>query len=113
VEKLTIVLVILVALVAGGLVGAVLIENSRSVVREHILDSNLATADLAAQFAVNYVEGAETNVRQFATRPSFRSAVWRTTSNKPNGTSRSCSNAIRSVTVFPSTMQKESAGQAG
>ena len=69
-------LIVLVALVAGGLVGAVLIENSRSAIREHILESNLAAADLAAQFAANYVEGAETNVRQFAARPLFLRAVF-------------------------------------
>ena len=68
-------LVMLTALVAGGLVGAVLIENGRSVVRKDILESNLATADLAAQFAANYVEGAETNVHLFAARPLFIRAV--------------------------------------
>jgi PAS domain S-box-containing protein len=68
-------LIIVVAVVAGGSVGAVLIENSRSATREYILESNLAAADLAARFAANYVEGAETNVRQFAARPLFIRAV--------------------------------------
>jgi len=68
-------LVVLTALVAGGLVGLALIQNSRTVLREGILESNLATADLAAQFAAEYVEGAETNLRQFATRPLFLRAV--------------------------------------
>ena len=69
-------LVMLTALVAGGLVGLVLIQNSRTVLRQHILNSNLATADLAAQFATNYVEGAETNVRQLAIRPSLLRAIF-------------------------------------
>ena len=67
--------IVVVALVAGGLV-ALLIENSRTAIREHILESNLAAADLAAQFVANYVEGAETNVRQFATRPLFLRAIF-------------------------------------
>jgi PAS domain S-box-containing protein len=58
------------------LVGAALIENSRNTLRAQILEGNLAAADLAAQFAANYVEGVETNVRQFATRPLFRRAVF-------------------------------------
>ena len=69
-------LIILVALVAGGLVGAVLIENSRSAMRDRCLENNLATADLAATFAANYVEGAETNLRQFATRTLFLRAIF-------------------------------------
>ncbi|MCX6032833.1 MAG: PAS domain S-box protein [Chloroflexi bacterium] len=68
-------LIVLVALIAGGSVGAALIENSRTVLREHVLESNLAAADLAAQFAANYVEGAETNVHLFAARPLFIRAV--------------------------------------
>jgi PAS domain S-box-containing protein len=69
-------LVVMTALLAGGLVGVVLIQNSRSALRGHILESDLAAADLAARFAANYVEGAETNVRQFAIRPSFLRAVF-------------------------------------
>jgi len=69
-------LVVLIALVAGGLVGAVLIENGRSAMRDRCLENNLATADLAATFAANYVEGAETNLRQFAARTLFLRAVF-------------------------------------
>jgi hypothetical protein len=53
-------LVVTVALVTGGLIGVVLTQNSRTVVREDILAKNLATADLIVRFAANYVEGART-----------------------------------------------------
>jgi hypothetical protein len=49
----------------------VLIENSRSALRGDILENNLATADLAATFAANYVEGAETNMSRIAAGPGF------------------------------------------
>ncbi|MCI0475494.1 MAG: HAMP domain-containing protein, partial [Anaerolineales bacterium] len=68
-------LAILIALVAGGLVGVMLIQNSHNVMREEILQKNLATADLVARFAANYIEGAETNLRQFAARRLFTRAV--------------------------------------
>lgn len=68
-------LVMLTALVTGGLLGLMLIQSSRSIMREEILAKNLATADLVAKFAANYIEGAQTNVRQFAARPLFIRAV--------------------------------------
>ena len=69
-------LVVFIVLVAGGVVGAVLIHNSRAALRADIFESNLAAADLAAKFAANYLEGAETNVRLFAVRPSFLRAIF-------------------------------------
>jgi signal transduction histidine kinase len=69
-------LVVLAVLVAGGLVGAVLIESSRSALREQIIERNLAAADLAAQFVANYVEGAETNLHQFSVRRLPLSAIF-------------------------------------
>jgi|GEM_PF-1284793 len=68
-------LVIFTALVAGGLVGVMLIQNSYTITREGILQKNLATADLVARFAAHYIEGVETNLRQFAARPLFIRAV--------------------------------------
>ncbi|MBI4492018.1 MAG: HAMP domain-containing protein [Chloroflexi bacterium] len=49
----------LVVLVATGLIGAVLIDNSRSTLRQEILDRQLQVADLAAEFAARYVEAAQ------------------------------------------------------
>jgi signal transduction histidine kinase len=69
-------LVVLTALFTGGLVGLALIESSRGALREQILLSDLAAADLAAKFAANYIEGAETNLHQFAARKSFIRAVF-------------------------------------
>jgi signal transduction histidine kinase len=51
-------LVGLATLVAGGLVGALLVGASRTALREQIFSSGLATTDLAAEFASRYVEGA-------------------------------------------------------
>jgi len=68
-------LVVMAALVTGGLVGVLLIQNSRTVVREAILEKNLAAAGLVAKFAENYIEGAETALRQLAVNSSFLHAV--------------------------------------
>ena len=68
-------MVVLIALVAGGLVSVTAILNSRKVMREQIITSNLAAADMAAKLSANYIEGAETNLRLFGMRPLFIRAV--------------------------------------
>jgi HAMP domain-containing protein len=68
-------LVVLTALVAGGLVSVAAIMDSRNTMREQIITNNLAAADLAARFSANYIEGAETNLRLFGMRPLFLRAV--------------------------------------
>ena len=58
-----IVLVMLAVLVTGGLIGSLVIQNARSVVREDVLGRNLGAADLAENLVVNYVEGSEASLR--------------------------------------------------
>jgi hypothetical protein len=70
-----IVLVMLAVLVTGGLIGSLVIQNARSVVREDVLGRNLGTADLAGSLVVNYVEASEAGLRQLASRPLFVRAV--------------------------------------
>jgi PAS domain S-box-containing protein len=68
-------LAMLAVLVTGGLIGSLVIQNARSVVRENVLGRNLGTADVAGSLVVNYVEGSEASLRQLALRPLFLSAV--------------------------------------
>jgi PAS domain S-box-containing protein len=68
-------LAVLIALVTGALVGVTLIQTSRGVLREHILLSNFSAAHLAAEYASNYIKGAETNLLQFAARKLLIRAV--------------------------------------
>ena len=68
-------LIILAAIVSGGLVGIALTYTSRNELRRNVLDSNLAHADLAAQYASNYVKAIQAGVRSFASRASVVGAV--------------------------------------
>jgi hypothetical protein len=72
--------VVLIALLAGGIVGMVTINSSRDSLRQDILINSLAQADLASDFASNYVQTIQANVRAFAERPTIRQAVM---NNKP------------------------------
>jgi len=68
-------LAMLAVLVTGGLVASVVIGNARSAVRQDVLGRNLGTADLAGNLVTNFMEGAETSLRQLALRPLFVTAV--------------------------------------
>ncbi len=66
---------ILIALLAGGVVGLVTINTSLGSLRQSVLHQNLDQAELAAQFASNYMKVIQADVRAFATRPAIIQAV--------------------------------------
>ena len=68
-------LVVLVALLSGGAVGALVINRARQALREDILHSSLAAADLAASVAVGYMNGAEDGIRDLAGSAEVESAA--------------------------------------
>jgi PAS domain S-box-containing protein len=68
-------LVLLAVLLAGGLIGWLVIQNSRSIIRESVLSRNLAIASVAGDLAAQFVDGAEASLRQLAARPLFIKAV--------------------------------------
>jgi PAS domain S-box-containing protein len=68
-------LIVLVVFFVGGLVGIVVIERSRSALRQEILDNNLDIVDLGAQFASSYLEAAQMSLHELARRPSIVRAV--------------------------------------
>jgi PAS domain S-box-containing protein len=67
--------VVLVALLAGGIVGYSLINTSRGSLRQEVLHNNLAQADLAADFASNYMKVIQASIRSFALRPTVMKAI--------------------------------------
>jgi signal transduction histidine kinase/HAMP domain-containing protein len=67
--------VVLVALLSGGVVGFVMIRNSRDYLRQQALRNNFSQAELAASFASNYIKVIEAHVQVFATRPDVVQAV--------------------------------------
>jgi hypothetical protein len=68
-------LIVVVALVAGGVFGTILTNTSRDALRATILHSNLAHANLATEFASAYIQAVQANARLFATRPTVVRAV--------------------------------------
>jgi hypothetical protein len=61
--------VVLVALLAGGVVGFVMINTSGDSLRQEILLNNLAGANQLADYTSNYVKVVQANLRSFARRP--------------------------------------------
>ncbi len=68
-------LVLMTVLVSGGIVGALLIHQSRDLFYEQIVAGNVAAVDFAAEFASSYVESQKSTMELFASRPSLRQAV--------------------------------------
>lgn len=68
-------LVILVSLLIGAVIGHPLINASRDALRQQVLQNNLSQADLAAEFASNYIAAIQAHVRVFAKRPDVQQAV--------------------------------------
>ena len=66
---------VLMALLGGGVVGLVVTERARSIVRDDILSSSLATVDVAAALTAGYVGDAESATRELANRPAVQAAV--------------------------------------
>jgi len=70
-----VVAIIFVSVITGGIIGATLTNTSRNELRRNILSGNLAHADLAAQFASNYIQAIQTSIRSFASRPTVQVAM--------------------------------------
>ncbi len=74
------------ALLSGSVVGAVAVVQARSAVREDVLASNMATAQLAADQTHGYVTDAQNAVLLLASRGDIRGAVeredWRQVSSE-------------------------------
>ncbi|TFG45896.1 MAG: HAMP domain-containing protein, partial [Dehalococcoidia bacterium] len=68
-------LIVLVAILTGGVGSFVSVTTSRDSIRESALQSNFAKAKLAAEFASEYMLAIQANIRVFADRPDVRQAV--------------------------------------
>jgi signal transduction histidine kinase/DNA-binding response OmpR family regulator len=68
-------LVVLAVLLVGGILSAIMARQSQTILREQIIASNLASAELAAEFAYRYVEGTQLSARLLARNPAVRRAV--------------------------------------
>ncbi|MGD0004950.1 MAG: PAS domain S-box protein [Anaerolineaceae bacterium] len=68
-------IVVFVAVVVGGSVGLAGINTSRNAIHQEVYQSSQAHADLAAQYAANYIAAIEAGVRSFAARPTVTQAV--------------------------------------
>ncbi|MGI9148853.1 MAG: diguanylate cyclase domain-containing protein, partial [Chloroflexota bacterium] len=68
-------LVVGVALLAGGSVGVALVERARQTLRSESLRGNLAAADLAAALTTNYMDGISGSARDLAAQTAVRSAA--------------------------------------
>jgi PAS domain S-box-containing protein len=71
--------VVLATLLAGGVVGWVTINTSSNSLRQQVLHNNFAQAELAADFASNYINAVQAHVKVFAKRPDVQQAVLRNT----------------------------------
>ena len=58
--------IVLVALLSGGVVGLVMVKNSRDYLRQQALQNNLNQANLTAAFASNYITTVEAHLGVFA-----------------------------------------------
>ena len=68
-------LVVLVALMSGGIVAVVTIQNSRQALYDTIVSNNRASSDVVAEFTRRYVEDAQMSARELASRPTVIRAV--------------------------------------
>jgi signal transduction histidine kinase/DNA-binding response OmpR family regulator len=68
-------LVVLAVLLVGGLISAVMVRQSQSTLREQIIANNLASAELAAEFARHYIEGTQISIRLFSRGPLVEESV--------------------------------------
>ena len=57
-------LVVLTALISGGLIGVLVVQGSRTALRDDILGRNLGTADVVADLTLGFIEGAESSLHQ-------------------------------------------------
>jgi signal transduction histidine kinase len=62
-------LALMVAILTGIVLGFTLINISRESLRQQVLHTNLAQAQLGAELASVYMDATQTNIRNFASRP--------------------------------------------
>jgi sensor histidine kinase regulating citrate/malate metabolism len=72
-------LVVFVALLAGVVGAFTLISISRDSLRQEVLNANMTQAALVAQFAAKYISARQSNIREFASNPTLRQAVFNNT----------------------------------
>jgi signal transduction histidine kinase/DNA-binding response OmpR family regulator len=68
-------LVVVVVVLVGGLISAVMVRQSQQTLREQIIANNLASADLAAEFARHYIEGTQISIELFAHSTFIEQAI--------------------------------------
>ncbi len=68
-------IVVLVAAAVGGSVGIAETNTSQNAIRQQVYQTSLAHADLAAQYAANYISAIEAGVRVFAAGPTVTQDV--------------------------------------
>lgn len=90
-------LVVLVALLAGAVVGWVTINTSRDSLRKQILNQNLSQAVLTSDFASNYIAVVQAHIKVFAARPDVRQAVL---ANKPEDLQTTLTNFVEIQTAL-------------
>jgi signal transduction histidine kinase len=66
---------VIAAILAGSVVGLVLINVSQDALRAEVLKHNLTQANLAAEFASTYMETLQNHLKVFSERPDTRQAV--------------------------------------
>lgn len=62
-------LIVVIVVVVGGLISAVMVRQNQNTERQQITAHNLASAELAAEFASNYIDSAQITIRFFARSP--------------------------------------------
>lgn len=68
-------LVVTTVVLVGGIISAVMLRRSQSILREQIIANNLAAIDLAAEFAHRYIEGTQISIQLFARSPFIEQSV--------------------------------------
>ncbi|HEX9263490.1 MAG TPA: response regulator [Candidatus Binatia bacterium] len=69
-------LVVAALVLVSGLISAVMMRQSQNAVREQIIANNLASVDLATEFAHRYIESTQISIRLFARTPFIEQSVF-------------------------------------
>jgi signal transduction histidine kinase/DNA-binding response OmpR family regulator len=68
-------LVVLAVLLGGGIVSLIMVRQNQQALRENIIADNMTAADLTAEFAWRFMEGAMMSLRGFSTSEPLVKAV--------------------------------------
>src|SRR4051812_49043475 len=68
-------IVVLAGLLSGVILTTTLLQSNRESIRQTVYEGNLNAADVAAEFAGQYLDGTETVLREVASRPELMAAV--------------------------------------